>query len=213
MNIMLPVPQILQNPELPNGCEITSCAEVLTFLRYPADKCDLADNYLPRSEHWYGTDPDRFYMGNPHLDDSSPETGYYCFAGPIVEAANKYLARHSAGQAPLHRAYDLTGAGQNELEDQLKKGYPFIFWASLHFHDIQFDKCGSYPLEGGRSHQVFHQLHCMVCCGMDEHRFFIADPLDFNQSIDKETFMKIYRQRGSRAVVIRPLSEGADLSR
>ena len=27
-SILLPVPQILQNPELPNGCEITSCCEV-----------------------------------------------------------------------------------------------------------------------------------------------------------------------------------------
>src|SRR5699024_1202606 len=90
--ILLPVPQILQNPELPNGCEVTSLCEVLRFLGFDADKCDLADHYLPRSERWYGADPDKVYMGNPHLDDGSPETGYYCFAGPIVAAADAYLA-------------------------------------------------------------------------------------------------------------------------
>lgn len=66
-SILLPVPQILQNPELPNGCEITSCCEVLHYLGFAPDKCELADYYLPRSARWYGADPDEVYMGNPHL--------------------------------------------------------------------------------------------------------------------------------------------------
>ena len=201
--ILLYVPQILQNPELPNGCEITSCCEVLQFLGYPADKCDLADHYLPRSEKWYGTDPDQFYMGDPHLDDSSPETGYYCFAGPVVTAANKYLSERGGA----HYAVDLTGASQEMLAEQLRKGRPFIFWASLHFKDIQFDERGAYELPGGRTHRVFHQLHCMVCKGMDDTSFYIADPLDFNTSVPKDIFMKIYHQLGDRAVVILPAGE------
>ena len=57
-SILLPVPQILQNPELPNGCEITSCCEVLHYLGFAPDKCELTDYYLPRSAQWYGADPD-----------------------------------------------------------------------------------------------------------------------------------------------------------
>lgn len=60
-SILLPVPQILQNPELPNGCEITSCCEVLHYLGFAPDKCELADYYLPRSAQWYGADPDEVY--------------------------------------------------------------------------------------------------------------------------------------------------------
>ena len=64
----------LANPELPNGCEITSCCEVLHYLGLlPRTKCELADYYLPRSAQWYGADPDEVYMGNPHLDDGSPK--------------------------------------------------------------------------------------------------------------------------------------------
>ena len=48
--IHLPVPLILQNPELPNGCEITSLCMLLRYLGFDADKCLLADNYLPRTE-------------------------------------------------------------------------------------------------------------------------------------------------------------------
>ena len=93
--VYLPVSQILQNPELPNGCEITSLCMLLRYRGFDADKCDLADRYLPRSEFWWGTDPDAAYMGNPHLDDGSPQCGYYCFAGPIVAAAKAYLGAYS----------------------------------------------------------------------------------------------------------------------
>ena len=205
MNIRLSVPQILQNPELPNGCEITSCCEVLRFLGFDADKCVLADKYLPRSENWYGTDPNYQYMGNPHLDSNTPDTGYYCFAGPIVEAANRYLSDEYEKRSPDSRRYhavDLTGCDEEELTEQLEKGNPFIFWASLHFQDIQFDSCAPYPLRDGSMHRVFHQLHCMVCCGADDENFYIADPLDYNTAVPRAQFMKIYRQLGSRAVVI-----------
>lgn len=205
MEILLPVPQILQNPELPNGCEITSCCEVLRFLGFDADKCTLADKYLPRSAHWYGTDPDEYYMGDPHKDDASPETGYYCFAGPIVKAANAYLAAQGGGW----RAVDLTGAEEAALVAQLQKGRPVIFWASLHFEDIQADACGSYPLPGGGVHHVFHQLHCMVLCGVNNSHFTVADPLDFNRDVPRGQFMKIYRQLGRRAVVL--VRDGEDV--
>jgi uncharacterized protein YvpB len=200
MKIQLSVPQILQNPELPNGCEITSLCEILNYLGFPAEKCDLADHYLPRSEKWYGADPDQVYMGDPHLDDNSPETGYYCFAGPIVTAARRYLATQPGGDrwSPT----DLTGAEEAELVAQLEKGRPVIFWASLHFQDIQFDPCGSYPLPGGGEHRVFHQLHCMVLSGVDEEQFYVADPLNFNRGVPRGQFMKIYRQLGRRAVVL-----------
>ncbi len=206
MKIQLDVPQIFQKPELPNGCEITSLCQVLRFLGYPADKCELADHYLPRSEFWYGTDPDRFYMGDPHRedDDTDPRTGYYCFAGPVVEAANRYLKDHDqgSGTGQVYQAVDLTGAGEEELIGQLREGRPFIFWASLHFEDIQYDKCGAYRLADGRMHRVFHQLHCMVCKGVDEENFYIADPLGYNEKVSRDRFMKIYRQLGSRAVVL-----------
>lgn len=200
--ILLPVPQVLQNPELPNGCEITSLCEILNYLGFPAEKCDLADHYLPKSGRWYGADPDRVYMGNPRLDDGSPETGYYCFAGPIVEAAKSWLADHEGGA--LWRPLNLTGAEEGELTAQLERGRPVMIWASLRFEDIQFDPCGSYPLPGGREHRVFHQLHCMVLCGMDEENFYVADPLDFNRAVPRGRFMKIYRQLGRRAVVLVP---------
>ncbi|MBO7727940.1 MAG: C39 family peptidase [Oscillospiraceae bacterium] len=200
--IYYPVPRILQNPELPNGCEITSLCMLLRFWGYDADKCLLADRYLPRTETWWGTDPDLAYMGDPHREDDSPRCGYYCFAGPIVAAAEAYLVDQ---QTPARvRAVDLTGAGEEELIACLRSGCPFLFWASLHFDDICFDPCGSYPLPGGREHRIFHHLHCMVCCGVDEDFFYVSDPLAFNTRVPRTQFLKIYRQLGMRAVTLQP---------
>ena len=203
MEILLPVPQVLQNPELPNGCEITSLCEVLRYWGFAADKCDLADHYLPRSARWYGADPDRVYMGDPHKDDGSPETGYYCFAGPVVAAANAYLAAHGG----RYTAHDLTGAGEDGLLRQLERGRPVIFWATLRFNDVQFDACGGYALPGGGYHRVFHTLHCMALCGADDTHFTVADPLALNRRVPRARFMEVYRQLGSRAVVLAPAGE------
>ena len=208
MEILLPVPQVLQNPELPNGCEITSLCEVLRYWGFAADKCDLADHYLPRSARWYGADPDRVYMGDPHKDDGSPETGYYCFAGPVVAAANAYLAAHGGG----YTAHDLTGAGEDGLLRQLERGRPVIFWATLRFNDVQFDACGGYALPGGGYHRVFHTLHCMALCGADDTHFTVADPLALNRRVPRARFMEVYRQLGSRAVVLAPAGEQVPLT-
>ena len=199
-SILLPVPQILQNPELPNGCEITSCCEVLHYLGFAPDKCELADYYLPRSAQWYGADPDEVYMGNPHLDDGSPETGYYCFAGRLCRRRTPtWLCEGSSC-----RAYDLTGAEERRTgTPSCRPGTRSSFWATLHFGDIQHDPCGEYDLPGGRRHEVLHTLHCMVLCGMDDQNFVVADPLDFNRVVPRVQFMKIYRQLGRRAVVIK----------
>jgi len=201
MKIQLNVPQILQKPELVNGCEITSLCEILNFLGFDADKCDLADNYLPRSEYWRDGNPDEVYMGDPHREDDTPMCGYYCFAGPIVAACNKYLETQGR-LSPAFQAVDITGSEENELIGHLEAGRPFIFWASLHFNDIGFDPCGVLTYPDGKQHRVFHTLHCMVCSGADDDYFYIADPLDYNTKVPRDQFMKIYRQLGSRAVVV-----------
>lgn len=202
LDILLPVPQILQNPELPNGCEVTSLCQVLRYLGFDADKCDLADHYLPRSERWYGADPDAVYLGDPHREDDSPFCGFYCFAGPIVAAARAYLL--SQGAQELYTPVDLTGAGEAELLEQLSLGRPVIFWASLRFEDILYDPRGGFPLPDGRYHRLFHHLHCMVLCGADDGYFTVADPLDLNRRVPRQRFLEVYRQLGQRAAVLIP---------
>ena len=47
------VPTILQYPELPNGCEITSLTAVLNYFGIDVHKTEMADDYLPQKPFGY----------------------------------------------------------------------------------------------------------------------------------------------------------------
>lgn len=46
--VYIDVPTVMQNPELPNGCEITSLTAVLNSKGYKVEKTEMADIYLPK---------------------------------------------------------------------------------------------------------------------------------------------------------------------
>ncbi len=56
-SVYIDMENILQNPELPTGCEITSLTILLRYYGFDAEKTDMAKNYLPTS------------LGNPRYID------------------------------------------------------------------------------------------------------------------------------------------------
>ena len=55
---------VLQNPELPTGCEVTTLTAALNYLGYPVDKLTMADQYLTRAEPYQATFGEAF-IGAP----------------------------------------------------------------------------------------------------------------------------------------------------
>jgi hypothetical protein len=49
-SVYIEMENILQNPELPTGCEIVALTSLLRFYGFDADKIDMAKNYLPISD-------------------------------------------------------------------------------------------------------------------------------------------------------------------
>ncbi len=100
----LAVPIVKQNPELPNGCEITSLTAILNYYGIDVDKMTLTNEYLPASpvtkkgNQLYGPDPYKAYAGDPTKKDD----GYYVFADPIVEVANQVLFEHNSNYKALN---------------------------------------------------------------------------------------------------------------
>ena len=97
--VQLNVENILQNPELPNGCEITSAAIVLNYLGFGIDKVTLAENYLPMHIPYWEADPEVEFMGSP-----ADELSFYCLPGAITTAVNTYLDE----QGSTYSALDIT---------------------------------------------------------------------------------------------------------
>lgn len=196
-----------QNPELPNGCEATCLQALLAYKGVEIDKGLLADAYFPQFPFYQaaiegetvraGGDPELYFAGNPR----DTQNAYYCFAGPVVTAANQVLAE--AG-LPM-QAIDMTGADESDLTDLLDLGEPVIVWGTLWMGDAYTYAKSAWVIDEdtGEKHIPFLNLHAVVLCGYDFDYFYIADPIRGNVAVRRETLMNAYRQIGMRAVVIR----------
>ena len=202
--VNLGVQAIMQNPELPNGCEVTSLAIVINSMDSYVDKCTLSDVYLPQFPFYrYGAnkvraggDPNLYYAGNPRLTSNA----YYCFAGPLVSAANNYFDAVGMNMT----AVDLTGADEAELVRQLDMGFPVVVWGTLSMGDAFTYVPNAWVIneQTGEKHIPFINLHCVVLYGYDDDFFLFADPIRGNVAYKRSTFMNAYRQIGSRAVAV-----------
>ena len=197
--ISLDVEVLAQYPQLPNGCEATSLAAVLRFLGFDVEALDLVYGYIPSepitySEDGfiaYGPDPAEAYAGWPE----EGYTGFYCFAPPIVQAANSYLSERQS----LWQAVDASGADEEELLEWLDTGVPVIVWATLNM-DVRLFSNFQWTLPNGEVYYPYSNLHCMVLTGYDDESFTIMDPIEGLVTVDRERFMSRYWSIGEWAV-------------
>lgn len=187
--VQLEVENIPQNPELPNGCEITSAAIALHYLGYAVDKTTLALEYLPTHIPYWEADPEVEFMGSP-VDELS----FYCLPGAITTAVNAYLQ----DQESPYCAQDITGAAAYELEMYLAQGTPVLVWTTRAFTAPLYNYTftlpdGSWP---------YSNSHCLVLTGYDADNYYFADPMLEITEIDRDTFAERFAQMGSHAVVI-----------
>lgn len=190
---------IRQNPELPNGCETASLAMLLASAGCPADKLELYRDYLPKADFsWsgrtrYGPNPERWYAG----DAADPAGGWYCFEGPVVQAANGWLE----DQGSALRARALTGLDQEGLERYIQAGTPLAAWVTLGYAEPQRSEF-FWLLEDGTAYYPYRNLHCVVLAGAEDGKHRVADPIDGITLVDKEAFWSSFSAMGGRAVAV-----------
>lgn len=187
----LEVENIDQNPELPNGCEITSAAIVLNYLGFEVDKVTLAEEYLPRCVPYWEADPRVEFMGNPE-----DELAFYCLPGAVVTAVNDYLEDVDAG----YTAVDISGSAVEELYQWVAGGYPVMVWTTRVFSEPLYNDTFLLP-DGDRP---YSNSHCLVLTGYDDDTCYLADPMLEVETVERERFAESYLERGQYAVVIVP---------
>lgn len=128
---------VLQNPELPTGCEITSLTMVLNYLGFGVTKTELVDGYLTCKEPGTATFKEAF-IGSPY-DSSS----YGCFAPVIIDTANKYLNSNNSGRI----VKNLTGSDFDFLLKEVASNHPVIIWTSINQVDVYEDYAFTIPEE------------------------------------------------------------------
>ncbi len=195
----------LQNPELPNGCEVTSLAMVLTAAGYPVDKLELYE-YLPREDFVYsgnarlGPDPNVAFAG----DAASASGGWYCLPGPILEAGDAWIEAMGGGA----QMEDFTGIDQDGLDTLLEQDTPLVAWVTQEYALPTYANYFTWTLSDGTQYVPYDNLHCVVLAGIDGDAYQIADPIRGWQLVDKETFWQSFDAMGRRAVTVDASLEG-----
>lgn len=190
--IQLEAASILQYPELPTGCEVTSLTMALRFAGYDVSKEELADTYLDKAAPGSVSYRSAFW-GDPRQSGS-----FGCYAPVIVNAANKYLEEKESPK----RAYDLTGTPLDDILVEIRMGFPAIVWGSMYINEeIVF----SYGWEiDGETVTWPSNEHCMLLIGFDTeaNSVIVCDPLEGIVSYDKTAFQHHYETLEQQAIVI-----------
>ncbi|MEL4025232.1 C39 family peptidase [Lysinibacillus endophyticus] len=195
----LDVPIVLQNPELPNGCEVTALAAILNYYGMKVDKMDLANNYLPKQpvtkkgDTMYGPDPNVAYAGDP----SKKSGGYYVYASPIVEVANEVLFEQNSE----FRAMNLSDASKKEILNYVQSGVPVLAWVTI---DLKKPRTKGHWVikETNEKHPIFMNLHAVVVTGYHNGKVTVMNPLSGQETIDEKVFFESFKSLGSHAIVI-----------
>ena len=184
------VPQLLQLPELPTGCESVALTIALKSYGFNLGKTTIVDNYLSFSSTNFVT----AFRGNPYSS-----SGFGCLPPAIVNAANKFL---SANGSTL-KASDITGTSFNDLYKYIDQGKPIVIWGTSYMQEPKTSSI-TCVLNGTTYRWISHE-HCMVLYGYNKinNTVYISDPLLGYVERNRTEFERLYNQMGMRAVVIK----------
>lgn len=186
--VYVEVPEILQLPELPTGCESVALTIVLNSLGYELEKTTIATDYLTRGDNLATT-----YVGDPFS-----KNGAGCFPPAIVLTANKYLKENK----DIRRGHEITGTSMDELCAFIDNGIPVILWSTSNMA-VPTQK-GVVSTHRGKSYEWYSYEHCLVLYGYDREKgcFLVSDPLEGLVERNAADFEKIYDTIGRYAAVI-----------
>lgn len=187
----LDVDPVLQLPELPTGCEITSLATVLNYYGYDISKTQLADEYLECGEVG-DTDPNEKFIGSPYDIHSCG-----CFSNVIADAAKSFSEKNGCN----FKVYNLYGLSLDDLYKYVEDGKPVVIWSTIDlketYRNITWDVDGKEI--AWRANE-----HCMVLIGYDKdnNTCIVSDPLQGIKEYPRDLFNQRYEELGKQAVVV-----------
>lgn len=183
---------VMQNPELPTGCEVTALTEVLNYLGFDIDKVELCDGFMPID---YEGAVNMYYA---YVGDPKSNNGFGCYAPVILKTAYEYF---ESIDSPAY-AVDLTGTDFKDLFYQICNGRPVIVWSTI----SQVESTPNYKWTAGNGEDmIFNDYqHCLAIYGydLDQGIVYAADPLVGNTTYEMSRFERIYDIMYKQAVVI-----------
>ena len=122
---VISVPIIMQEPELPTGCEITSLTAILNYCGEPVTKRRMARDYLKKAplriegDKLVGPEPSGCLYRSPNFSK-----GVYAFPQAIVKTVKNYVTAVNKEFVVT----DLSGSTGLEIEQYITSGVPVLMW-------------------------------------------------------------------------------------
>lgn len=186
---------ILQKPEFPNGCEITSLTMLLQMYGYHPSVDLLYDQYLAKGEvtlqdgMLFGPDPEMAYGGDARSEDG----GWYCYEQPLAQAGNNYLI--SLGKEAV--LVGMQGITIEQLDELVNQG-PVVCWVTIGFEAPLYSTLVWNT--GMRTFQPLRNLHCLVVRAKTIDGYAVLDPLRGSYTVEEMVFQNSFASVGSRVV-------------
>lgn len=197
----LDVPVVMQNPELPHGCEITSLTAVLNYYGVNVTKLEMADTYLPKQKistvdgQRFGPNPNQAFAGDPR----DKANGMYVFAAPIVKAAEAAIADKQANL----RVTNMSKASQDEILQLVREGVPVVTWVTLDLSKPNTSAAKGWIYKGETTpREAYMNLHAVVLTGHLGNKVVVMDPLKGYVTYNVDQFFNSYKELGEQAVAL-----------
>ena len=199
------VDTVLQNPELPHGCEVTGLAILLSYYDIAADKCELAEKWLPRGA-WGQTDFRKAFVGDPAKKVASAG----CYATVIADTANRYLGEgkpDSENSGNKRVSETVVGKGKltavarenvsfEELLAMVEEA-PVLAWTTMNLEAPYIAQI--WEVDGEELYWQNYE-HCVVLTGYDAEKgvLYGTDPLygpcEYDMRLFSLRFQTMYSQ-------------------
>lgn len=197
-SVILDVPLIGQLPELYNGCEAVSTLMMLEYTDISFEKMEFA-NMIPKDNtKLIETNSGIKQWGNPKVGfvgdiTGNEEKGYSVDPEPIIEML---------GEEKLGTPVNLTGNDVSSLENYIRLGKPVVVWVSMNFQEeIEYI---SWKTESGKEIVGTFSTHAMTLVGADSAYYYLNDPYSKtkNYQVGKDTFERVWKKMGSKAITL-----------
>lgn len=190
--VELDVPEVLQFPELPTGCESVSLTMALRYEGFDLIKTEIAAEFL-----LYNLKDDNAAIG--FIGDPFDDSGAGCFPPALAASADNFFI----DQGYQYRAFDITGTELEEVMAYVAAGTPVMVWSTM-FEDI-VSYSGEVAEYHGEEYKWYLAEHCVLVTGYDKKQGTVRvnDPLEGIVNRDFFWFKDIYDQIGKYAVVVK----------
>ncbi|WP_416825700.1 C39 family peptidase [Ectobacillus polymachus] len=189
---------LLQNPELPRGCEVTSLAMLLLHAGVSVDKMELAaklDN-VPFEQNGLNGNMEEGFVGDMF---SFSRPGLGVFSGPIFKLGLTYLS---------NQLVNITGGSPEDLYGMIDKGAPVWTIVNDTFSILPEERFETWYTSEGPMRVTFAQ-HSVLLVGYSPFHVYVNDPLHDvpKRKINRKEFEKAWIQMGRQAISYKPLPE------